>query len=253
MRAFLVLLLANAAAVGPQKDHRTRVKQDGAQDAAGVLSPAPPNHHASWLKALHHADANGNGDGAVSEGEWRTLAAEHEALSGRFVADAAAPEFLRHADADADGLVSRAELAAVLVRRPHGALATPGGSGNANPPPPPLAHPHPHHHPGGGDAAQVMRAHDADGDGKLSRAEVVTFLRHGDSLSLPAHRRAPAHIAAVSAVTAVHKHGGGGGVAPAERQRLLELLGGVGDGMMEDLAALASSHRMLKRSFSEEL
>ena len=57
------------------------------------------------------------------------------------------------------------------------------------------------------------------------------------------------------AVTAVHKHGGGGGgggVASAERQRLLELLGGVGDGM-EDLAALASSHRMLKRSFSEEL
>ena len=29
-------------------------------------------------------------------------------------------------------------------------------------------------------------------------------------------------------------------------------MGGVGDGMMEDLAALASSHRMLKRSFSEE-
>jgi Ca2+-binding EF-hand superfamily protein len=248
----LTLLLATAAAAAPQKDHRTRIKQDGAQDAAGVLSPAPPNRHASWLKALHHADANG--DGAVSEGEWRTLAAEHEALSGRFVADAAAPEFLRHADADADGFVSRAELVAVFVRRPHGTLATSGGSDNAPPPPPPLAHPH--HHPGGGDAAQVMRAHDADGDGKLSRAEVVTFLRHGDSLGSPAHRRAPAHIAAVSAVTAVHKHGGGGGgggVASAERQRLLELLGGVGDGMMEDLAALASSHRMLKRSFSEEL
>jgi hypothetical protein len=95
--------------------------------------------------------------------QWRTLAAEHEALSWRFVADAAAAEFLRHADADADGLVSRAELAAVLVRRPHGALATPGGSGNANLTPPP-PHAHPHHHPGGGDAAQVMRAHDADGE-----------------------------------------------------------------------------------------
>ena len=62
-----------------------------------------------------------------------------------------------------------------------------------------------------------MRAHDADGDGKLSCTEVVTFLarRLADSLSSPAHRRAPAHIAAVSAVTAVHKHGGGGGLPSA--------------------------------------
>ena len=59
-----------------------------------------------------------------------------------------------------------------------GALATPGGSGNANPPPPPLAHPH--HHPGGGDAAQVMRAHDADGDGKLTEAE-IKLLSQGKS------------------------------------------------------------------------
>ena len=111
----LTLLLATAAAAAPQKDHRTRIKQDGAQDAAGVLSPAPPNRHASWLKALHHADANG--DGAVSEGEWRTLAAEHEALSWRFVADAAAAATKRQLSASCSAASVR--HCAIRLRRPR--------------------------------------------------------------------------------------------------------------------------------------